>query len=382
MKGAPTTQERVHSHKLGKTIAFLVLGFAVGAISYFSWYSILPYVVSDKEKVVLWGREYPAREVMKEYDKLRRELIRADNISGEERTKLIKELDRVHDKIEREYPYPYPQNLADKKLYHGERWKAWLFWLFQLILVSGIGAFFVYLDRKHLRPFFYRTPVIQPSIDYGVPLEFLDWEYIGVDKGFVYTEIFKSPEDYNKLMAVIDDRIVKDFKDDRGRHRKGVVRIYTEEDRKKVELGDIFLDFIELNKDIAEKVDELYKYGSDLGLIDDSEEQKFRAVMALILFHKVLDYFGGVPTGFVGVHLKDFTAKECIGSYLKRNKIPNVVFDEIEKAHKAQPARFLKVFHGYNREKEDLFAYFKKKYCQIPDFEYIMPWEKLIGRYL
>jgi hypothetical protein len=180
-------------------------------------------------------------------------------------------------------------------------------------------------------------------------------------------------------MAVIDERIPKDYIDKNGKYRKGVVRIYSEEDRKKIEHGDVVFDLIRLNKEIKNYLNDLEEYGLDLGLLEEDELMKFRTIMALVLFHHALDFFGGLPTGFINAHLKDYTTIEIFSSYGMRNKIPNVTFDGVEKPFKKQPARFLKIFHGYNREKEDLFDAIKKSHCQIPDYSYTVPLKLIRG---
>jgi len=88
--------------------------------------------------------------------------------------------------------------------------------------------------------------------------------------------------------------------------------------------------------------------------------------MVLSLFHYTLGFFGNVPTENIAVLLKNRTVRRVLTAYYYKGKTVNVFFRGVEKELDVVPSKFLKVLHGFCKEKNDVFKRLKKKHCQIP----------------
>jgi len=66
----------------------------------------------------------------------------------------------------------------------------------QFFIVIGAVLWFMRYDRRKIRPFFYRIALKEPPIEFGAPYDFIAWEWLGIKREFVYSQLFKSKKDY------------------------------------------------------------------------------------------------------------------------------------------------------------------------------------------
>jgi hypothetical protein len=363
MNGNFTSEQKVSSHRTAKLLIFLfifVAGVFYGQVLFYKQF--LTFFLPENVVIKVFDREMNVKEAYKELPKIKMDIDlhwRQKGLSLEEKQRIVKHLEKKIQKIEKRYPLPTLFNILNRNNYPYARPKAVAYFLFTVLLSISPIIFLFFYDKKKLRDFFLQEGRREKPISLGRPFGFIDWKFLGTDEGFVAKEIFDGEERYLEILAVFDKQIIAD------------VRIFSDKERKKIKINpsDVVIDFAELNRDIKKILDSLAKYGYSLGFLTPEQEKKFRAVVGFALFHYVSSFFGNVPSGFIVKRLKDFTIKRFMSMYYY-GKIVNVVFDNVVKEREKEPADFLRIFHGYAKEKEDFLTELRKKYCQIPDMDF------------
>jgi len=282
-------------------------------------------------------------------------------LSKEEKSS-VEEVEALSEK----YPFPTPVNLLTGKC--PVNTASVSVSLLMVLLSVGTALGVVFLDKKVLVPFFYRKPAKDPALEMGndYPLDVV--EATGVP--FSYIESLFEEGGLDEILRVADARIPKKNSDD----PYGVIRVDNEKDEIKFkEEGRIVFNRKKAQERVRAGLEELLDYGKRLGLVRDGEEKLFRASLGLALIHHVLDYFGGIPVGFMTPRIKDYTLKRVLASYGYRNKVPLTKFNGVSYEEEEVPARFLTSLHGFCREKKDLYLYLEDEFCQIPGWDELVP---------
>lgn len=282
-------------------------------------------------------------------------------LDGEEKQALL-EIER----ITRKYPFPgfFP-------LLQGKFPATALGWaiLASEVLFAGLtGAFLYFLDFKFLKSFFLRSAAPETPLEMGDSWPASPENFTGVEKERIESYFVEGGLD--EFMRTVDARIPKPNSDD----RYGVIR--TDDDRvekEEREKGRIVYNRSRIEREVRKSVEELEDYGKKLLLVRKGEEESFRVSLGFSLYHHVLDFFSGVPLGFVTPRLKDYTLKRVLASYGYRDKVPITKFQNDYRPHEERPSRFLTALHGYCRERKDLYEHLKDEFCQIPGWDELIP---------
>ena len=237
------------------------------------------------------------------------------------------------------------------------------------IVFAFISVLLLYLiDFKLLKPFFRRIPLPENPLEMGSKYPFDPERATGVPTA-VIASFFKEGG-FEEFMKVADARIPGPSSDD----PYGVIRTDSEKaEREEKEKGRIVFNRKKAESMVRKGVNSLLDYGMRLGLVSKEEEVVFRTSLGLSLLHHVLDYFGGVPVGFLSPRIENYTVKRVLASYGYRDKVPLVRFGDTVYEEEDVPARFLTCLHGFCREKEDLYETLEKEFCQIPGWDELVP---------
>jgi len=235
-------------------------------------------------------------------------------------------------------------------------------------VITALGLFF--FDFKVLKPFFFRSAEKEPPLSLGRDWP-VDLEKITGMKNEEFASYFKGRmETLDEVMKVLDGRIPRPNNDD----PTGVIRTESEKvEREERAKGRIVFNRKRIAEMVRDYTEKLTDFGLALRIIKPEEVPHFKAIMGFTLFHHVLDFFGGMPTGFLTPRIADYTFKRVISTYSFRDKVPLVKFGNTVYENEEQPARFLTVLHGYCREKEDVYETLKEEFCQIPGWDELVP---------
>lgn len=274
-------------------------------------------------------------------------------------------------KILTDYPFPSFQALLDGKVHLSLA--TVLILTLELLFALLTGLFFLWLDFKVLRPFFLRTAKKEPPLELGDVWPVNPSELTGVKLERIQTYFTEGGLD--EIMRTADARIPKPNKDD----PVGVVRTDSDrverEERKK---RHIVFNRKRITREVRKRTESLFNFARKLHLVEKEDEEVFRVSLGLALFHHVLDFFGGIPLGFITPRVKDYTVKRVLASYGYRDKVPIAKFGNVFYGEELKPSRFLTALHGYCNEKDDLFDRLKDEFCQIPGWDEMVPIKKKI----
>jgi len=268
--------------------------------------------------------------------------------------------------LSKEYPFPTLISLIEKRSSYPP--VAYLFVGAEVLLAFAVLALLYFVDFKVLKPFFRRIPVPENPLEMGSKYPLNPERATGVPVP-VMASFFKEGG-FDEFMKVADARIPGPSSDD----PYGVIRTDSEKvEKEEKEKGRIVFNRKKAEDMVRKGVNSLLDYGMRLGLVDKKEEVVFRTSLGLSLLHHVLDYFGGVPVGFLSPRIENYTVKRVLASYGYRDKVPLVRFGDTVNEEEDAPARFLTCLHGFCREKEDLYETLEKEFCQIPGWDELVP---------
>lgn len=328
-----------------KTIAY----FLAFASLYFLGITIKDFVYPYLLPQVKVGN-YSLKELYKKAKE--EEVVGKTQKEKEEAKRFVKE-------VEKKYPFPSLVNLLKED--YGKRKPYFVLGgaLFLLLANLPFLLFFLY-DKKVMRPFFFWTPTKEHPLEKGKALRLLDYDYLNLNREKVYSWFFKSKEMEEEFWAVLNKRIPE-----------GVKFVFVDgEEREKVweekKEGEVIYDAIEINTFLKEKVDALVDFALKHGGLTEERKEEFRITFTFALYHRILENFGGIPTGFLSPRIKSKVAKRVLSTYYL-HKLPFLS----PKDEDYEARKWLKAFYDYCLIKEDLLNQCLK-FSQIPDIEFFI----------
>ena len=210
---------------------------------------------------------------------------------------------------------------------------------FVLMLIA-----FVFLKKKlkEGREFVFPKPVIEPPLELGEFIDFVDFDVIGIKKKD-FVNLFRSELDYITFCRIVDNSA-----QELTRNR-------------------------EKQKEIAEKVknliDELENWAKINGFkIKDLKH--FRLIITLVLYHFIINLFvrkEAIPSGLINKYLKDEIAKYVLSSYSRgftlAIKDPQEFWEQVH--YYLTTINSFRIFNKKEHTFEDIYTYLRKKYDQV-----------------
>jgi hypothetical protein len=184
-QGVETPYDKVKRYRLEKLFVYVITFVAGIILSLGLWKTTLPVIMPDSVRVTLWGKQYPAKLIIKQYNSIKNKLLARKDLPPQYKIGLLEELDQLKEKLDSYYPYPSLKNLSDPNKYPQMRGRAWIFFIINLLIYIGLVYLFIRYDKIKLRNFFYRLPIVEPPLKLGTPHDFIAWEYLGIDRNYL-----------------------------------------------------------------------------------------------------------------------------------------------------------------------------------------------------
>ena len=254
----------------------LVIKVFFAGILAVSFYFLQPFISK-----AIYPKE--VNEIYTTIDNLKRQAMLS---SPDEREILEEKIKSVEAKVEREYPLR-PSVIDFFKAFREKNWLAVLNFLIQSLLIGGAFIGFWLFYRFVPLRFVFRQPEIEPAIEYGkFDPNLIQPEKWGIEKE-QFLSLFKSQEDFEKFVRVIDKRM-----------------------KRKIELFEGgYKEFNpgEVNEIIGKLLDIIEKEGDILASKKVSEKDKWhmRASLGLAILHRILFWFGHIPEGAISIFFKN-----------------------------------------------------------------------------
>ena len=339
-------QEVLEEKRKERLLIKAFMAFILGV----SFYFLQPYI-----SYLIYPSE--VNQIYEEIENLKRQEVLSP---PDERELLEAKIEQIESKIEREYPIR-PSFIDFVKALQNKNWRVVLNFFIQfLLVVSGLIGFWLFYRFVPLR-FVFRQPEIEPAIEYGkFDPKFIQPEKWGIKKE-QFLSLFKSQEDFEKFVRVIDKRM-----------------------KRKIELfegGYKEFNLDEVNDLIGKLLDIIEKEGDILASKKVSKRDKWhmRASLGLAILHRILFWFGHIPEGALSIFFKNDergkVTKLVLAEYTRGKSLrpTNPIFEKagryLSYLHLAKVSvnDFPEDFELFDTPEMSVLEFIDKKFKTLPD---------------